>query len=186
MVTVIIKKVIQFCKNSKRIILIDDADSQWVSDGHAMYPMHDMPNFDMDSFLKTYDISAKKGEKISKKHITKEDLPLNLNDVSDNETPCELSSIRLVIDGTTYIQIHTESGCEFIDSKYLVPISDANDDMVQIFQRISSSGSPYFAVKDGLFLIALIQPAFVLNEKTFEELKSFVNRCDVHMRNKSG
>ncbi len=181
----IINKVIQLCKKEKRIVLIDTADSQWISDGHAVYPMHEMPEFDMDSLLKTYDISAKKGEKLIKSHITVGDIRLNLNDVCEGEDRCELNPIRIAINGTTYVQVLTETGCELLDSKYFAPVSDANEDMVQIYQRTSESGEVYFAVKDGMFLIALIQPTLVLNENTLEDLKSFVARCDVHMRNKT-
>lgn len=181
----IIKKTIQLCKNSKRIILIDTEDSQWISDGHAVYPMHEMPEFDIDSLLKTYDITAKKGEKIIKRHINNKTINLNFSDTCPDEVLCEQNPIRIAINGTTYIQMLTENGCELLDSKYFTPLADANEDMVQIYQRTTESGDVYFAVKDGMFLIALIQPTLVLNEKTLEELKAFVTRCDVHMRNKT-
>lgn len=182
----IINKIIQLCKKEKRILLINVGDSQWLSDGHAVYPMHEMPEFDIDSLMKTYDISAKKGEKFIKNHISAEKLSLNFNDSCTDEVLCEENPIRIAINGTTYIQILTENGCELLDSKYFAPLADANEDMVQIYQRITKKGDVYFAVKDGMFLISLIQPTLVLNEKTLEELKSFVNYCDVHMRNKSG
>lgn len=182
----LINKIIQLCKKEKRIYLVDVDESQWLSDGHAIYPMYEMPEFNIDSLLKTYDISSKKGEKIIKQHINCKTINLNFTDVCSDEVLCEQNPIRIVINGTTYIQILTENGCELIDSKYFAPLSDANEDMVQIYQRTADSGDTYFAVKDGMFLIALIQPTVVINEKTLNELKSFVSRCDVHMRNKVG
>lgn len=181
----IINKIIQLCKREKRIYLINNGDSQWLSDGHAVYPMYEMPEFDMDSLLKTYDISAKKGEKIIKMHVASENINLNFSDTCPDEVLCEQNPIRIAINGTTYIQMLTENGCELLDSKYFAPLADANEDMVQIYQRTTESGDVYFAVKDGMFLIALIQPTLVLNEKTLEELKAFVTRCDVHMKNKT-
>lgn len=179
----ILKKIIGFCKSEEYIALYEGEDIQYLSDGHAVYPLNNVPHFDIDTLCATYDITGKKKEKITTRHLA---LPesVSFEDSIDNESICEVNPIKVSINGVTYVQVLTSTGCEFIDGKYLAPLSDTNEDMLRIYERVSADGTTYFAVKEGFILVAVILPAVLLNQKTLEELKAFVARCEVHMKNR--
>jgi len=180
---VILNKVLGFCKAQKTIHLYESDDGQWLSDGYAIYPLHGVPHFDTETICATYDIAGKKKEKIDTRHFYELPERLSFRSSIENENVCEINPIKVSINGVTYIQILTSAGCEFIDGKYLAPLSDTNEDMLRIYERVATDGTTYFAIKEGLILVAVILPAVLLNEKTLEELKAFVQRCEVHMKN---
>jgi len=182
----ILNKVLSFCKAQKTIHLYESEDCQWLSDGYAIYPLHGVPHFDTETICATYDIVGKKKEKIYARHFYELPARLSFESSVENESVCEINPIKVSINGVTYIQVLTSAGCEFIDGKYLTPLSDTNEDMLRIYERVAADGTTYFAVKEGLILIAIIMPALLLNEKTLEELKAFVTRCEVHMKNQRG
>lgn len=179
-----LNKIIGFCKSEKTIYLYEGEDKQWLSDGYAVYPLDNVPHFDTNTLCATYDIAGKKKENINARHFLELPKSFSFADSIENESVCEVNPIKVSINGITYTQILTSTGCEFIDSQYLAPFSDTNADMLRIFERVSSDGTTYFAVKEGFILVAVILPEVLLNQKTLEELKAFVGRCEVHMKNK--
>lgn len=54
-----IKKIIDICKKNGNIIIFEGGKEQWISDGAAVFPMFNLPQFDEDSLCKTYDITDK-------------------------------------------------------------------------------------------------------------------------------
>lgn len=179
----ILNKILSFCKSRKTIHLYEGESEQWISDGFAVYPLQGVPRFDTETICATYDIAGKKKDKIDARHFYNLPERLSFESSIENENVCEVNPIKVSINGVTYIQILTSAGCEFIDGKYLAPLSDTNEDMLRIYERVATDGTTYFAIKEGLILIAVILPAVLLNEKTLEELKAFVQRCEVHMKN---
>lgn len=182
----ILKKVINLCKNREHIALFNAGDRQWISDGFAVYPLEGVPFFDAESLMAVFDIKGKKKEKMAKYHFSELPEQYCFDDVCEEETLCEIHPVKICIDSVTYTQVLTSKGCEFVSNKYLEPLKDTNEDMMGIYERFTADGNSYFVVKDGLLLIALILPVKVLNEKTMSDLKMFVNRCEVRMKNEEG
>lgn len=63
-----IRKIIDICKKNGNIIIFESGKEQWISDGAAVFPMFNLPQFDEDSLCRTYDITDKQAAKIHFRH----------------------------------------------------------------------------------------------------------------------
>ena len=175
-----IKKIINLCKKSGALRIYENEGVQWISDGYALYPLFGLPLFDEESICAAYDISAKKAEKM---HITFDlNLPANFDfrDDTAEETQCKRGSP--IFGGL--IPITTSHGIEFIQSKYLLPFADHDDNMLYIFERTTAAGATYFAIKDGLMLAGLVMPYDCINEGFVNNLKDICEQCEIALVNK--
>ena len=59
-----IKKLIDLCKKRGCFYLFEDERVQWLSDGVALYPLYNVPEFDEETLCRTFDITEKQQEKI--------------------------------------------------------------------------------------------------------------------------
>ena len=82
------------------------------------------------------------------------------------------------------VPITTTHGVEFIQRKYLKPFSDADDNMLFIFERKTEAGATYFAVKDGLMLVGIILPYDCINEEFVSNIKNLYQQCEITLFNK--
>lgn len=175
-----IKKIINLCKKSGQLRIYSNEGEQWISDGYAFYPLIGLPYFDEETICAAYDISAKKAEKM---HISFDfNMPpmLDLSDDVKNEMQCERGAPLF----GALIPITTSHGIEFIQSKYLTPFSDCDDNMLYIFERTTPSGATYFAVKDGFMLVGIIAPYDCINAEFVKRLKDICNQCEISLHNK--
>lgn len=62
-----IKTVESLLKQTKFITLYDDDRCQWVSNGHACYPLRNMPLLDADSIFTMLDVPEDKKDKLWKR-----------------------------------------------------------------------------------------------------------------------
>ena len=162
--------------------LFDDENEQWISDGNAVFLMSGMPHFDRASLFEAYDIPAKQQKKIVSRHCK---LPEEycFEDFSDNETEIEQCPISVRIGALDITPYMTSQGIAFINSEYLVPISDAEDDNITFWERATEDGEMYFAIKNGMILIGIIALPRVINEQFVNELKTLAAQCEVALFN---
>lgn len=175
-----IQKIISICKKKKALILFDDKQRniQWISDGHCIFPLNDMAEFNMQTLCKAYDITETQQSKMLLRDH--EQLPeiFDYSDSNNFETEVFKHSIMLLKDGTSVIALITDEGAVFINSIYLTPLSDYVGDDLKFFQRTAANGTTYFAVKNGLLLVGIITPVEVINKNFIEELNYLKNTCD--------
>lgn len=160
-----IKDIIALCKRRGTLAIWEDLtnDMQWISDGCAAYPLIGCPKFDEETICKTFDITAKQREKIKFTHTPLPKTMCFADTVSD-EYAVHRSPLSLIHGGKCVTPYETTSGVEFIDNAYFRPVSDMPPDMFYIFERHMINGQMYFAVKCGLFLVAVILPCAVITD----------------------
>lgn len=178
-----VKKIIDICKKDKRLILLEGEEFQWVSDGGAVYPLINLPRFDVDGICATYDINDKQKDKMFFQH--EDELPKEyvFDDVCKNEIEIEFSSLKISISGKELIPFDTSQGIAFIDGKYLDPLWC--DDMLGFYERTTKSGQIYFVVKTGMILQALINPYDVVNKDFVTDIETLAAKCRIALENKN-
>lgn len=166
-----IKKVVDICKRSGQITLLNDEDMQWLGDGVAFYPLMDAPLFDEDSLVATFDITEKQKESILFR--TEFNLPEGFcfENNCDGETFAERNDIILNYKGEDFHVFHSSRGALYIKAKYLSPL---NKEELEIYQRQTKGGIPYFVCKTGFMVQALIMPV-MLDTK----VKAFAEALDL-------
>ncbi len=179
-----IRKIIDICKKGSQIMLFETDSEQWISDGGAVYPMYNLPKFDEASLCRTYDITDKQAEKIH--FAIKKGLPsaYDFSDFAEGENIVQRGSMSLSYAGSGIIPYLTSQGVAFIDAKYLQPLSDIQDGMLELYERQTAAGQIYFAAKRGLMLSAIILPLDVVDENFVKSLKKLTQQCEVALFNK--
>ena len=159
-----IKKIVDICRKSGQIRILNGKDMQWLGDGVAFYPLEDAPLFDEDSLCATFDITEKQKESILFK--IEAELPENICFESncDGEDYAERSDIGITYKGDDLHIYHSAKGALYMKAKYLRPLSSED---VEIFLRETKDGTPYFVCKMGFMIQAVIMP--VMMEKYCKE-----------------
>ena len=91
----------------------------------------------------------------------------------------EPNGIEIGTDGKTLIVLHTSQGIRFIDKEYLRPLSDYDMDILRFYERTSTGGQLYIAVKAGMMLEAIIAPFNAVNDKFVEKLQEITKDCEI-------
>lgn len=117
-----IKKLMTLCSKSGNIIVYKAEDgTQWLSEGHALYPVYKDFEFDSHSLCEMYDIDK---DKVAMHDVT--GLPFGMSgvDYEPSEIECEMLPIQLYRGGDVYIALENTNGIAFIKKKFLSPLSD--------------------------------------------------------------
>lgn len=164
--------------------LFEDERAQWLSDGVALYPLYNIPGFDEETLCRTFDITEKQQEKIVFRHEMRLPSQYCFDDFTDGEVMCAQSPV--IINGGSHglIACKTSQGVMFLDRKYLVPLEDTAEGMLEIFERTTKDGQIYFAAKSGFMLLAVIMPYDAINETFVKQLKTLCEQCEVALFNK--
>ncbi len=178
----IIKKIIGFCKRSGNLHLYEGKECQWISDGSAIFPLFNLPQFDTETICRAFDIPEKKAAKMHLKYDYHLPTTLCFEDDTPDEVPCEIGDELF----GGLLPITTPEGLMFIQRQYLLPFADTDDAMLYIFRRYGANAAPYFAVKIGFALQALILPFDCVNERFVKRLESVYEQCKIALFNKSG
>lgn len=166
-----IKKVVDICRKSGVITLINGKGMQWLGDGSAYYPLENAPWFDEVSLCATFGITDKQKESILLK--VKHELPemFDFESTSSGERFAERNDISLVYRNTDLLVFSSEDGALYMKAKYLAPVMAEG---LEIYLRKTESGVPYFVCKQGWIVQAVIAP--VIFEKKDTE---FVSSLDL-------
>lgn len=176
-----IKKLIDICKKTGNIFLYDTGKTRWISDGRAIYSISDLPSFDEFTLCKTYDISDKQASKINFRYATSLPSLLCFDDFCDTESISERGPMWLSHAGTGIIPFKTTRDVMFVESKYFMPLSDVDDAMISVYERVTQKGEVYFAVKIGLLLIAVITPVDVITDEFVSRLRDLTKQCEIEL-----
>ena len=173
-----IKKIVDLCKKSGRCVFYNTDEGQWLSDGGAAYPLMNLPDFDSMSFCQTYDINDKAAEKIVFKQITGLPEGISFADTNEGEEISVRGKIAIFAGGKKLIPYQTSTGIAFVDQKYLAPLADIEDNLLELYERYTKSGQLYFAAKTGLLLVAVIFPVNIVEKQFVGLLKDLTKRCE--------
>lgn len=151
----LIKKIIQLCKSSGQIRIINTPERQYISDGYAVYPLDRFPRFTEDNICTAYDIPQKQADKLLIQTLNELPHGISFDDVDDSENLCEDTGVRLGASGN--LMLVTTQGIKFFPLEYLAPLSDTHD--LEIYERPIGADEIYFVVKSGFMIIAVVFPA---------------------------
>lgn len=105
---------------------------------------------------------------------------INFEDTDANEKPIEGEALSIVYSGKVLKPLQTRRGLVFIESRYLSPVSDVLD-VLELYERITTGGTPYIVAKAGLLLQAVIMPFDVINQQFVEGLQRLTEQCAVSL-----
>jgi len=179
-----INKLAAICKRSETIMLYDKEDGgQWIGDGAAMYSAYDLPELNDDYIYAIFDIPEKKQKKMS---YRRQGMPpsISVADSVPNENMLDPPKFDISVAGRILRPLKTQRGLIFIDTKYLLPLADA-DDYLELYERISTDGKLYVAVKNGFMLMAVILPYKIVTEDFVENMEELARLCKIAYENNS-
>jgi len=176
-----IKKIAALCKKTRRIIVSTDENGvQWIGNGFAMYPLFGMPIMAQENIYTIFDITDKQAGKI---YFSDSSLDtICLDDNCENENLLKENETKLIIADKTIQSYQTSNGIAFIDVSYLGPIEDI--EILSVYERISTEGKIYFAIKAGLILYGIIMPYDCISENLVNEIKFISEQCKIAFDNK--
>ena len=177
------KNAIALCKRAKKIILCDHKGVQWIGDGSALYAMRDMPAMDEGAICAVCDISDTQAGKILFKEITGEPAGVSLELNEPDEVLLDQCNIALKIGSTELLAYGTSTGMEFVDAAYLRPFGDVESDYLEVYERRTPEGSPYFAVKTGIMLLGVVFPVRVITDRFVKDLSYLARGCVTTLEN---
>lgn len=178
-----IKKIVDMCRREGMVkILVDDSGVQWLSNGYACYPLHDVPTLTEDQFYTIFDFSPKQRKETV---FTRTEFPASIcnNDIHPTDLHCDRLKQNIPFGSRLLVPFSTPSGIKFFDEEYLSPLVGETD-KVEVFERISKDGDPYFAVKVGMFLRAIIMPFNAINKSFVDNIGEIYSLCKNALINK--
>lgn len=154
-----IKKLASVVSRAKQLYLYDSANGrQWAGIGSALYLLPaNLPKMDTEQLTGIMDIKPKKAaEFFIETGNTPETMPMG--DTAPDEIELFYDLTRgIIYDATDMLPLQTPGGgIYYIPFKQLDPVDDA--EQPGLYLRVWD-GAPVIAVKDGLFLTAIIRPA---------------------------
>ena len=174
-----IKKIITLIKDSKSLIIFEGKNCQWLSDGHAMYPVFKDTEVSPEFLCDLHDIDAKKLA------IHNKELPtvFNYADIVENEKQLQKSNIEIVHHGKHIIGFETSEGISFVEKRYFAPFGDMDESYLVVYERYTSTGTMYFAVKNGMNLVGIILPKNVITKEFVEDISKMSTACAIALQN---
>ena len=171
-----IKKIVDICRREGVARIYDDVkEVQWLSCGYACYPLYEVPNLSEDEFFTIFDFTSKQRENTV---FERAEFPASLStsDTYPGEKICEKLSPNIPVGSRLLIPFSTANGIKFLDSEYLAPFADEIND-IEIYERVSGKGDPYFAVKVGMCLRAIITPYNAVNKSFVDNIEKIHSLC---------
>lgn len=155
-----LKNVGALCKNAKSIVLYDDGARQWAGEGGAMYILpENLGRMTVEMLCTIFDIPA---DKAADFYTQRSDWPTPY-DAEDDAEEDELifdTDRRVMFDKRDMVPLQAPYGkVYFVQAKYLKAVDDSEN--LHMTLRLTEEGQPYIAVKDGMFLTAIIMPVRV-------------------------
>lgn len=176
-----ITKIIGLIKKSKKLIIFEGKDCDWLSDGvAAIYPVfNSVSEVSVDLICDMYDLD------ISKLVVQNTLLPTAYDyaDSCENEKEVPKSKIEIVHSGKHLVGYATSQGVDFIEKRYFAPFADMDEAYLRVFERYTKDGDLYFAVKNGLELVGILLPAKVITKEFVEDVEAMSKACILALQN---
>lgn len=162
------------CKDHKAIYVFNGGEEfgAWVSDGYGTYKLDDINGApDSEDLAVFFDVPEKDRRSYSYKDC---ELPgtYNFGDTDVTENAIEPYSLTVTFSGVVLTPVLLSDGLYFVPNKCLKPIEDG----ATWYERRTSSGAAYIAIKSGMFLRAVIMP-YKLTRKLADMLCDLADRA---------
>ncbi len=152
-----LKEIAALCRKAKSVIVFDEEGRQWAGDGSAMYILpENIGGMTPDTLCVIFDIPT---DKAAEFYTRRSEFPATFESGDEAEEDELLfdTDRRVLYDGADMTPLQTPDGkVFFIKSKYLKAVNDSEN--LRLTLRIDGEGNRYIAVKDGMFLAAIIVP----------------------------
>lgn len=173
-----ISKIAKLCKDAKLVCMTSTEAGLWIGNGSAVYFVPEFTNMDCDGIALAFGIDEKKKEKII---FTNLDMSgFNMQDIDPAESLCEPMGINFWQEGDILRPYRTEAGVLCLVGSYLEPLRDEMEAR-EVYLRYTKDGKPYFAVKVGLMLYAIVMPAKGISFEFVEKLGEMYEMCKTAM-----
>lgn len=171
-----ISKIAQLCKKEKTVAMYREERGLWVGDGTCMYLLPEFCDISMEGLALAFGISAQ-SEKVRFYRLEDVKKSYDLKDMTDmGESVCEPLDIGLWLGEDKVRPYKTEAGILFMNSAKLAPVKEELENG-EIYLRYEKSGQPYFAVKYGMMLCAIIMPRKLLSDGFIKSLDDLRDMC---------
>ena len=182
-----VNKIGRISKWSGYIQLVNYHGTQWVGSAAALYLLEGLPEFDEDSILTLFDIPEKDRDKyaVQKKDNEAISDSVNLSDTDDSEKIVDKLKTGILYGGNTYLALKSDSGIIFINSVYLSPFND-KEDQYELYERKGQGGTSCIAVKEGFMIKGLIMPYSLKGDQKAVELYDMWKQVKENTEEESG
>lgn len=169
-----LKKVAALCKAAGVYQLQDELDAagepvrQWLGDGHAMYPMDELPYMNEEQLRLVLDVPRKAWDNATYLDTTMNPR-IDASDVVADERLAERSRVGITWGGESLDVLRHSGRVTLIRDKYLIPLED--EPSLELYVRKTTVDKlHYVAVKSGLMLVGIILPCGEAEEELRTEL----------------
>lgn len=177
-----ISKIAQLCKKRQTVAMFATEAGLWVGDGSSMYLLPEFCDISADGLALAFGISAQ-NEKIRFYRLEDMEKSYDLHDLTERgESICEQIDLVLWIGEDKIRPYKTEAGILFLKASRLAPLKEELENG-EVYLRYETNGQPYFAVKCGMILCAIITPMQMLSEGFMERLEDLRDLCRVQYQN---
>lgn len=179
-----IKTVVDICRREGVARIYEDTKGiQWLSCGYACYPLYEVPELSEDEFFTIFDFTEKQRNETI---FERGEFPANLStlDVYPGEILCEKLSPNIPFGTKMLIPFDTTRGIKFLNNEYLAPFAGKTNE-IEVYERFSKNGEPYFAVKIGMCLRAIIMPFNAVNQFFVDDIGKIYSLCKSALYNKA-
>lgn len=175
-----LKKISQLCNKQKNYIIYDKpvpagGITQWLGDGSAAYPLEGLPLLDEDNLCRMFDISEDHRNKMLIQRIVIPD-GICMDDIDPGESEARKMELGIARRGREFIPLMTHAGITFIQKKYLAPLN-GEESTLEFYERKTSRGQTYIAVKTGLLIRAVIFPVEFVDDRFVNQLGDMLREC---------
>jgi len=181
------------CKRKKYFCLYNQLDQnrinadenirgQWLGTKGAIYPLEGLPQLTTENIVAMFDITEKQREKI----FFKTDIfpiHVNVDDLWEDEILLDRELFEMYYNGLTIRPVITSNGIEFLDSSFFAPLADV-EDSISLYERKTSEGKTFFAVKMGFMIVAVFFPLNIIEEKLVDNVETLAKKFRIALERK--
>ena len=166
-----IQKIIDLCKKSGALYIIDANGVQWVCNGFATYPLVGLPEFTPETLCETFGLSEDAQSKMILKTKTAEEMSgIDFSDLNGDEEAAEVLKIGITYGGAQLLALKCDGGIYFIKGKYLSPFKED----VELWKR-KTDHNEYFVITTGMLTAGIVLPELEFRPQLAGELRDLVN-----------
>ena len=167
-----INAIAQIMKSSYSIRLCKGNGEQYITNGIALYSLHNFPFMNTDQLCAILGIPEKKKGKYNIQDNA--EIPEFINANVNQYNPLVRKNLLISYLGELYEPLNLHTGVAFINNKYLKPFSDLED--ISLYDHYDMKQEKHtIIVKAGFLFVGAIAPENIINKKLYDLLFETTN-----------